>query len=171
MPEVEIQTENLRLVLQTLEETLAAIEALSPADRAHVSDDWLARVRALTGADPWTLGFSMVHRASATVIGSCGYTGTPNPDGIVEISYGTDPDHRGKGYATEAAGALVAYAFGDPRVRVVRAHTLPEANASTRVLTKCGFHYIGEVIHPEDGLIWRWEKHREHAAELSGPQK
>lgn len=82
MREVEIQTENLRLVLQTAEETLAAIEALSPADRAHVSADWLARIRALTGPDPWTLGFDEVHRASAAIIGresaksNCGTRGS-----------------------------------------------------------------------------------------------
>lgn len=75
MPDVKIQMENLRLVLQTPEETLASIEALSPADKAQVSPDWLARVRASTGADPWTLGFTVVHRASATGIGSCGYKG------------------------------------------------------------------------------------------------
>lgn len=80
---------------------------------------------------------------------------------MVEISYGTDPDYRGKGYATETAQALVRYAFGDSRVRVVRAHTNEKANASTRVLTKCGFRCIGEVIDPVDGLVWRWEKHRE----------
>jgi RimJ/RimL family protein N-acetyltransferase len=85
----------------------------------------------------------------------------------VEISYGIDPDHRGKGYATEAAEALVSYALGDPRVRVVRAHTSPEANASTRVLTKCGLRHLGEVTDPEDGLVWRWEKRRDEAAEPS----
>ena len=165
MPEVEIQTENLKLVLQTPEETLAFIEALSTADKAQVSPDWLARVRASTEADPWTLGFIVVHRASATRIGSCGYKGPPDSDGMVEISYGIDPDHRGKGYATEAAEGLVRYAFCDSCVRVVRAHTFEKANASTRVLTKCGFGYIGEVIDPEDGLVWRWEKHPEAAAE------
>src|SRR5947209_3518762 len=137
MSEVEIETENLQLVLQTLEETLASIEVLSPADKAHVSPDWLARVRALTGADPWTLGFTVVHRASATSVGSCGYKGPPDPDGIVEISYGIDPDHRGRGYATEAAAALVSYALGDPRVRQVRTHTSPEDPASTTCLHKC----------------------------------
>ena len=62
--------------------------------------------------------------------------------------------------ATEAAEGLASFAFGSGRVRVVRAHTLPEPNASTRVLAKCGFRYIGEVIDPEDGLVWRWEKHQ-----------
>ena len=32
--------------------------------------------------------------------------------------------------------------------------------AATRVL-KCGFRYTGEVIDPEDGLVWSWEKHQE----------
>jgi ribosomal-protein-alanine N-acetyltransferase len=167
MPEVEIRTENLRLVLQTPEETLASIEALSPADKAQVSPDWLARVRALTAADPWTLGFAVVQLASAAVIGGCGFKGPPDPDGSVEISYGIDPDYRGKGYASEAAEALVRYAFGDSRVRVVLAHTFEKANASTRVLNKCGFRYFGEVMDPEDGLVWRWEKHQEKAAEPS----
>jgi hypothetical protein len=26
------------------------------------------------------------------------------------------------------------------------------------VLTKCGFQYVGEVIDPDDGLVWRFEK-------------
>ena len=44
-------------------------------------------------------------------------------------------------------------------IRVIRrAHTLPTPNASTRVLAKCCFQYIGEVIDPEDGLVWRWER-------------
>ena len=47
---------------------------------------------------------------------------------LVEIGYGVVPEHPGKGYATETAGALVSYAFGSGRVRVVRAHTRPEPN-------------------------------------------
>jgi len=58
---------------------------------------------------------------------------------------------------------LVSYAFSNSKVRVVRAHTLAEANASTRVLAKCGFQRIGEVVDPDDGLVWRWEKHDEAA--------
>ncbi len=153
-----MRTKSLKLVLQTIEEARAEIEAMSPADRAHVSADWLARLGALTSPDPWTLGFSLVHRDSETVVGSAGFKGPPTADGVVEISYGVNPDHHGKGYATEAAQALTAYAFSIGKVRVVRAHTRPEPNASTRVLAKCGFRRVGEVIDPEDGLVWRWEK-------------
>ena len=158
MSATHMRTKSLKLVLQTIEEALAEVEALSPADRAHVSGDWLARLGALTSADPWTLGFSLVHRDSETVVGSAGFKGPPTADGVVEISYGVNPDHQGKGYATEAAQALTTYALSSGKVRLVRAHTLPEPNASTRVLAKCGFRRVGEVIDPEDGLVWRWEK-------------
>jgi RimJ/RimL family protein N-acetyltransferase len=154
---MEIPTKNLRLVLQTTEQVLASIDAMSPADRAEVSPAWLARVSSSSVADPWTHGFAIVQRESGDIIGTCAYKGPPDADGVVEIAYGLDPAHRGKGYATEAATALARHALGSGRVRTIRAHTLPEANASTRVLTKCGFERLGEVMDPEDGLVWRWE--------------
>jgi ribosomal-protein-alanine N-acetyltransferase len=153
-----MQTKSLTLVPLKLADVHAMVEAMSPAEKAQLSADWLARLHASTSADPWTHGFSLVHRGTGTAVGKCGFKGPP-ADGVVEIAYGVDPDQQGKGYATEAAEALVIYAFGSARVRVVRAHTLPEATASQRVLAKCGFRYVGEVIDPEDGLVWRWEKH------------
>jgi [ribosomal protein S5]-alanine N-acetyltransferase len=155
---VEIHTDRLRLVLESTEEILARIEAMSPADRAEVSPQWIAQLRASTPDNPWTHGFSIVDRAHGNVIGGCGYKGPPDPDGAVEIAYGVEPAHQGRGYAIEAAGALADFAFGSGRVRLVRAHTLPEPNASTAVLRKCGFTWIGEVVDPEDGPVWRWEK-------------
>jgi [ribosomal protein S5]-alanine N-acetyltransferase len=107
------------------------------------------------------MDFALVQRIDNAVVGSCGFKGPPTPDGVVEIAYGVAPEHQGKGYATEAAQALVSYAFSHSRVRVVRAHTLPQANASTRVLAKCGFQFVNEVVDPDDGLVWRWEKHDE----------
>jgi RimJ/RimL family protein N-acetyltransferase len=157
MTRTELPTEHLILLLHTAEEALASVEAMSDADRAEVSPEWLARVKAARTADPWIHGFSMVHRASGAVIGSCGYKAPPGPNAVVEIAYGVDPDHQGRGYATEAARALAEFAFASGSVRRVCAHTRPENNASSRVLTKCGFTLIGEVIDPEDGLVWRWE--------------
>jgi RimJ/RimL family protein N-acetyltransferase len=55
---------------------------------------------------------------------------------------------------------LLAFASRDERIRVIRAHTLEATNASARVLTKCGFQNVGEVIEPDDGLVTRWEKVR-----------
>jgi RimJ/RimL family protein N-acetyltransferase len=158
-----MQTKNLNLVPLTHEDVLAMVETMSPAEKAQLSAVWLAQLHASTMTDLWKHGFSLVHRGTGAAVGKCGFKGPPAADGVVEIAYGIDLDHQGKGYATEAAEALVIFAFGSERVRVVRAHTLPEPNASTRVLTKCGFRSIGDVIDPEDGLVWRWEKSRDAA--------
>jgi RimJ/RimL family protein N-acetyltransferase len=157
MSQPEILTDNLKLLLQTSEEVLASIDAMTPADRAQVSPHWVARVKSSTSADPWTHGFAVLERASGTVVGMCGYKGPPGPDGAVEIAYGINPEYQGRGYATEVARALVEFAFDSGQVRLVCAHTSPEKNASTRVLTKCGFEWVGERVDPEDGLVWRWE--------------
>ena len=157
MKNAELLTENLKLLLQTPEQVLASIEAMSPSDRAEVSPEWIARMKASPSASPWTHGFAVVQRESGAVVGSCGYKGPPGADAVVEIAYGMNPAYQGRGYATEAARALVAFAFGSGQVSLVCAHTLPMENASTRVLTKCGFRRIGEVVDPEDGLVWRWE--------------
>ena len=123
-----------------------------------VSPDYLERLDASVDSDPWTHGFGLISLSTGTVIGFGGFKGPPGADGVVEIAYGVVPDYQGKGFATEAAQALVAYAFNSGRVRMVRAHTRPEPNPSTRVLAKCGFRHMGEVADPEDGLVWRWEK-------------
>jgi [ribosomal protein S5]-alanine N-acetyltransferase len=125
-----------------------------------VSPDWLAALRVSPGHDPWRHGFFVVYRGTGAAIGCAGFKGPPDSTGTVEIAYGIAPTFEGQGYATEAAAALVAYAFATPRVEVVRAHTLPTANASTRVLAKCGFRRVGTVVDPEDGTVWRWERTR-----------
>lgn len=124
----------------------------------EVSVEWLAQLETAAEPDPWTHGFAVIHSADRKVIGMAGYKGPPDSTGMVEISYGIVPEYEGRGFATEAAEALMAYVQRDPRVRLLRAHTLPEANASTRVLTKCGFRKISEEIDPTDGKVWRWEK-------------
>jgi len=122
-----------------------------------ISPAYLAELERATEFDPWKHGFAIVHRDTRTIIGMASFKGPPT-EGMVEIAYGLAPLQWGKGLATEAAQALIRFAIADERVRLVRAHTLPEPNASTKVLTKCGLAFIGEVIDPEDGLVWRWEK-------------
>jgi RimJ/RimL family protein N-acetyltransferase len=123
------------------------------------SPDFFAKLHQFSEPDPWRFGFAVVHTAQNLVIGLCGFTGTHRSDGIVEIAYSIAPDYQGKGYAMEVAQALVEFASRDARVRTIRAHTLPEKNASTRILEKCGFQKAGETIDPEtSAAVWRWEK-------------
>jgi ribosomal-protein-alanine N-acetyltransferase len=127
---------------------------------SEVSPAWLTALRASPGHDPWRLGFFLVDRRTGVVIGSAGFKGPPDSSGTVEIAYGIASSVEGQGYATEAAAALVAFAFAAPLVELVRAHTLPAANASTRVLTKCGFRQVDSIVDPDDGPVWRWERRR-----------
>jgi [ribosomal protein S5]-alanine N-acetyltransferase len=158
MSKESLQTKSLKLILQGPVEARAMIEGMSPEDRAQVSPDWLTRMESASTPDPWLHGFAVTLRESDVAVGSAAFKAPPTENGVVEIAYGIAPEHQGKGFATEAAEALTAFAFRSGLVRVVRAHTLPEPNASTRVLTKCGFRRLGEVMDPEDGLVWRWEK-------------
>lgn len=124
----------------------------------EVSPNWLAALRDSSGPDPWRHGFFVVHRDTRSVIGSAGFKGPPDSSGMVEIGYGIVPSFEGQGYATEAAAALIGFAFASGRVRLVRAHTLPTSNPSTRVLVKCGFRRTGTVVDPDDGPLWQWER-------------
>jgi len=172
---VKIDTARLTLAPCTPEQLLALIEqpdrfedlvGLPAAEGLHgfyasddVSPKWVAALRSASGPDPWRHGFFVVHRDARCVIGSAGFKGAPDAAGVVEIAYGVVPSYEGQGYATEAAAALVTYAF-DHGAELVRAHTLPVTNASGRVLLKNGFHQVGPVVDPEDGPVWRWERGR-----------
>jgi RimJ/RimL family protein N-acetyltransferase len=102
-----------------------------------------------TNLEPWT-GY-LAANGEHVVVGTCGFKAPPDGDGTVEIAYFTFPCHEGKGHATAMAAALVERARREPRVQLIRAHTLPERNASTRILEKTGFTLVGEVVDPEDG--------------------
>jgi ribosomal-protein-alanine N-acetyltransferase len=153
---MQLHTSRLTLELQSREEVEAMIAAMPAHDRAQVSPQWLDRLRASNGTDPWVQAFKILLRDTNTVVGTCAFKGPP-ADGVVEIAYGIEATHEGNGYATEAATALVTFACSIDEVRVVRAHTLTDGAASKRVLIKSGFRYVGDVVDPEDGLVSRFE--------------
>lgn len=173
---MDIETSHLQLCPYSPAHILALIEGTEcfkeafglPAAEGlrdfYVSEDvspaWLESLRASNTADPWAHGFAVVDTDSRSVIGAAGFKGAPDEEGMVEIAYGIVPSYQGRGYATEAATALIEFSFGHDAVQLIRAHTLVENNASHRVLTKCGFQCLGEVIDPEDGPVLRWERMR-----------
>ena len=92
-------------------------------------------------------------RATGLVIGAIGCHGAPE-DGIVEIGYGIAPEARGRGLASEACAALVAFLEAQPEVRVLRAATDADNLPSQRVLERCGFV---AVARDEAVIAWRRE--------------
>ena len=106
-----------------------------------------------TGFDPPWIGYLAVDEG--VCIGTCAFKCAPSA-GSVELAYFTFPGHEGRGLATRMCRALVALAHAAQPGIVITAQTLPERNASTRVLEKSGFRLDREFDHPEDGPVWEW---------------
>jgi ribosomal-protein-alanine N-acetyltransferase len=92
-----------------------------------------------------------------TPVGLAAFKAAPTPAGEVEIAYMTFPAHEGRGIATAVIAELTGIAF-DAGAPCIIAHTLPVENPSNRGLVRNGFTFAGDVIDPEDGPVWRWEK-------------
>jgi len=122
-----------------------------------VGQQTVALLQRTRATPPWT-GYLAVDRSHDIIVGTCGFTAPPDAEGIVEIAHFTFPPFEGRGHATAMAIGLMELAEGTTSIRKVRAHTLPEPNASTRVLQKLGFDRIGEAVDPEVGRVWRWER-------------
>lgn len=103
---------------------------------------------------PW-IGYLV--QAGGAIVGGCAFKSAPVAQ-RVEIAYFTFPEYEGAGFATAMAQELLEIAAQRQPGVVVIAHTLPEENASNRVLKKLGFEYRGPVTHPEDGLVWEWAR-------------
>ena len=120
-------------------------------DVAKIYGEFYQRV---TPAAPW-IGYLAEDESTGRIVGTCGYKGNCR-EGVVEIAYFSFPGHEGRGVGTEMARRLIDLAWCAPEVRIVRAHTLREENASGRILRKLGFIWLGTVDDPEDGPVWRW---------------
>ena len=77
-------------------------------------------------------------------------------DGIVEIAYFTLPEFMGRGYATPTAKRLMGFARRAMPQIVLKAFTLPQVNASTRVLERLGFESTGLAHDDDAGEVWEW---------------
>ena len=102
--------------------------------------------------EPWC---SYVAWDGDTPLGFGGFKGLPDSDAAVEIGYLTFPDCAGRGVATSVCKKLLEIARENHAVAVL-AHTLPEANASTRVLERAGFIRDGWGEDEDVGAVWRW---------------
>ena len=112
------------------------------------------------GGDPKWFGYLAIDSGTKQIIGTCAFKGAPTKEKTVEIAYFTFPEFEGKGYATAMASILNHAVRSNPEVESVIAHTLSETNASTSILQKLGMKFVGEVIDPEDGRVWRWSMDR-----------
>ncbi|HEX7071744.1 MAG TPA: GNAT family N-acetyltransferase [Rhodothermales bacterium] len=123
----------------------------------------LGLLEQLPEPSPWWLYYVVLRvEEGDVVVGTVGYKGDPDAEGIVEIGYGTLSQYRRRGIASEAARALVDRAFRDPAVKYVAAETFPDLIPSLGVMAKCGFRYMGPAA--EQGVIRYGISRDEYAA-------
>lgn len=149
--------------LHLLDAALAGDGALARALGHAVVPGWatfttaLQRTRDALAVDPGGAAWGarlFVAGDPPELVGWGGFKGPPDADGVVELGYEIAEARRGRGLATAAARAMLAEAFADERVTTVIARTLPDRNASHRVLEKAGFRSDGTA---QDGeAIWRF---------------
>ena len=84
-------------------------------------------------------------RETAELIGDCGLFLLEGQGPEVEVAYHFGKEWWGHGYATEAAGACLAFGFGELRLPEIIAICYPEHTASRRVMEKCGMRYAGHA--------------------------
>jgi RimJ/RimL family protein N-acetyltransferase len=82
----------------------------------------------------------------ATVLGACRIIGGSEGE-PPEVAYWLGVAYWGRGYATEAARALVDHAFDDLGHDALVASVRVSNPASRRVLEKCGFQWTGVGLH------------------------
>jgi ribosomal-protein-alanine N-acetyltransferase len=110
----------------------------------------------------WYTYWLMVTCAEDDGVGLIGFKGEPciqgkyDHIGEVEIGYGITATHRCRGYTTEAARALITWAFQDPDCNAIIATEVLKSNLpSQRVLQKLGMTIYNET---EETQFWRIDK-------------
>lgn len=88
--------------------------------------------------------------ATDDLIGCCGLR--PCAENGYEIGFHLRPKFWGQGYAKEAAGAIIDYAFTTLQAHRLFAGHNPNNIASQKVLKALGFTYIGDEFYEPTGL-------------------
>lgn len=101
---------------------------------------------------PW-VGYFVVK--DNQIVGTGGFTGQPK-NGSVEIAYWTFKAFEGQGIASNTCKELVAISKRTDPTLLITAKTMPEHNASTKILQKNGFEFAEIVQDHEIGDAWLW---------------
>ena len=93
--------------------------------------------------------WAVVTKAGGRLIGNAGIRREKIDEREAEIGYEFAPAEWGRGYATEAARAVVAYGFEELGVHRVSAWCIAENRGSARVLEKLGMQLEGRLRQKE----------------------
>jgi RimJ/RimL family protein N-acetyltransferase len=154
-----VRTHRLELIASDAELAWAAVrepKLLAELIDATVPAEWPPKGMAADqevfakrlDADPempgWLHWFIVRVGRGRMLVGGCGFSGPPDDVGDVTIGYAMLPAFQKKGYATEAVGALIDWAFEDPRTRGIVGRASVGDVPSVRVLEKNGLSRVDD---------------------------
>lgn len=153
-PRLELRPITLPLVIALMDGRRSEIEKLVGAEmpwtwpsRALVEQVFEASLEAVR-ADPdtrlWGDRLMVTREDRPRVIGSVVFHGRPDGAGVCEVGYGVEDTSQGKGYASEALAACIAWALDQPECKTVRARTTAWHKASSRLVEKVGMKLVSE---------------------------
>jgi RimJ/RimL family protein N-acetyltransferase len=88
--------------------------------------------------------YMMVDKATGETVGTIRLWNTDTP-GTAEVGYDVSPDHRRKGYASEALTALIQVAFAAGGVDAIVAEVFDYNPISAALVEKVGFQKVGQI--------------------------
>lgn len=151
-----LSTWHLRITPRTEAELCEKLEIAADAEERKRYCEMLAGVR----YDPqhwlWYTNWAIALRSNGTEVGEFSFKGPVNHRGEVEIGCMIRPEHRRKGYATEAVREMLRWAFRDEHVYFIMAETTPENVPSQKLLRKLGFSKTGK--YGEEGPVFELER-------------
>lgn len=89
--------------------------------------------------------WAIIENGSGECIGQIAYFLVDSKNHFAEIEYCIGSDFQCRGFATEAAKAVIAYGFEKMNLHKVQICTKEINKASKRVIEKCGFTYEGTL--------------------------
>ena len=84
-------------------------------------------------------------RDGGELIGNCGIRLAESGVQVADLGYEISPEYWGRGYATEAARAMLDFGFGTLGLHRIWAECVPENAASRRVMEKLGMRREGRL--------------------------
>jgi RimJ/RimL family protein N-acetyltransferase len=137
---------------------LTGARFVEPVDAPPLFDEDLVRIRAMVANQGERAPWLFVLRATGEPVGAGGVGAFSQ--GTLILGYSIWPRHQRRGYATEAAIALVEHALSLPEVQRVKAMTPIGHVASERVLERAGLVRVGEDLDADVGRVSVYERRR-----------
>ncbi len=116
-----------------------------PGGHQETVEGTQARIQSALDRAPTGWGFWALEERDGRVVGGAGLFPEAWEGPEVELAYHVVPSVWGRGYATEAGGALLAAAWRDTDLDRVVAFAFEENRGSTRVMEKLGMRFDGHV--------------------------